>query len=46
MFESIPIEPEPVNGRMIKNSVSSAGIPKTLKIGDVIFEIKRDNPLA
>ena len=46
MFESIPIEPEPVNGRMIKNSVSSDGMPNRLKIGEVIFEIKIDSPLA
>ena len=46
MFESIPIEPEPVNGRIIKNSVSSDGIPKIPKIGDASFEISKDNPLA
>ncbi len=46
MFESIPIEPEPVNGRMIKNSVSSDGMPKRLKTGDAIFEIKTESPLA
>ena len=32
-FDSIAIEPDPVNGRKIKNSVSSEGIPKKLNIG-------------
>ena len=46
MFESIPIEPDPVNGLMIRNSVNSPGIPKTLKIGDAIPEIMEESPLA
>ena len=46
MFDNIPIEPEPVKGLMIKNSVSSLGIPKTLNIGEAIVEIAFDSPLA
>ena len=44
-FESIPIDPDPVNGRKIRNSVSSEGIPKILKIGAAAFEIIADIPL-
>ena len=45
-LDSIPIEPEPVNGRMIKNSVNSLGIPKILKIGEARLDITRERPLA
>ena len=44
-LESIPIDPEPVNGRRIINSVSSVGMPKILKIGDAKFARTEDNPL-
>ena len=39
MFDNIAIDPEPVNGRKIKNSVSSLGIPKKLNIGADVFDI-------
>ena len=42
----MPIEPEPVNGLKIKNSVSSLGIPKKPKMGAVSFEISLERPLA
>ena len=42
----MPIEPEPVNGLMIKNSVSSGGIPKKLNTGDAIVEMICESPLA
>lgn len=46
MFDNIPIEPEPVKGRSIKNSVSSLGIPRKPKAGAVSFEISLESPLA
>ena len=41
----MPIEPEPVNGLKIKNSVSSLGIPKKLNTGEAAFESKEESPL-
>ena len=42
----MPIDPEPVNGRIIKNSVSSLGIPKILNIGEARLEMTDERPLA
>ena len=44
-FDNIPIDPDPVNGRKIRNSVNSEGIPNTLKIGSASFEIMIETPL-
>ena len=40
------MEPEPVKGLIIKNSVSSLGMPNRLKIGDAKLDIIDERPLA
>ena len=44
-LESIPIEPEPVKGLNIKNSVSSVGILNKLKIGAIALAKIAEIPL-
>ena len=41
----MPIDPEPVNGLNIKNSVSWLGIPKKLNIGAMKPDMTDDKPL-
>jgi hypothetical protein len=46
MLFNTAIDPAPDNGRIINNSVSSTGKPKSLNIGEVNPAKKAETPLA